>query len=721
MQLYNKFIDFCNSLMTHITIQRLVYGALIAVGVFVLLSIIINSSSAASKFCRKCAKFERVIRKHGVNYQNMNAVDPYCKNISRGFFHGWNKFKKSEGKRPSDFLTKREVLDSEVATPGQTSGKSFLKVYIAITTILLFIINLAFVGKDLTLTFAILVEAMFLPFVYYVITSIFYLFVCLDRQGSHKAATAHYYKLIDSLDRCFEQASEHQPVFETKKADAAVVEDDENGETELALVAGETKQEETQEAAEEPQVEETEDLSETQNSEVEETEQMEEFIIPTIEELLEQIGEVEAENSQTDEEAKGVGEEIQEEISQFETSEAETEEEVGLDETNSEIEEVQAAEEIQTTEETQEEPAVRPVARDWEAEQNLDYYDVFKKKNINVDKYINEIPNESDGAVYIDVDQGFVPSDDMASLQNETETENVVAENEALTDLQDQDEIEPEEAPNDGETIEEEITDAEEDAEALEIQDENFDIEQESISIEEEDETENVDDFDFFNDAASRSETEVEIEPADDGEEQQNNFKSQIEQNLNDSTKEIDDKLVDSETLNIDLSALVGEFKQNYQEDEEPVEEEVLEPEIEIENPVAESENAVDEAQNQPDDQTAKEIFAKINDLENLINSAIGKTETKPQKETKSTKKTKKGKTKMTENETTKKTRGRPKMQTIDENLKITNEEEFEDILARAEKLMRKSEQGLSASQSKRIEKELKIMMDAMNKYKEGK
>ena len=72
-----------------------------------------------------------------------------------------------------------------------------------------------------------------------------------------------------------------------------------------------------------------------------------------------------------------------------------------------------------------------------------------------------------------------------------------------------------------------------------------------------------------------------------------------------------------------------------------------------------------------------------------------------------------------TENES-KKSRGRPKMQTIDENLVINSEEEFEDILSRAEKLMRKSETGLSASQSKRIEKELKIMMDAMNKFKEG-
>ena len=51
----------------------------------------------------------------------------------------------------------------------------------------------------------------------------------------------------------------------------------------------------------------------------------------------------------------------------------------------------------------------------------------------------------------------------------------------------------------------------------------------------------------------------------------------------------------------------------------------------------------------------------------------------------------------------------------------IQNDKEFDEVLSRAEKLMRKSESGLSESQSKRIEKEIKILMDAMNRYKESK
>ena len=51
----------------------------------------------------------------------------------------------------------------------------------------------------------------------------------------------------------------------------------------------------------------------------------------------------------------------------------------------------------------------------------------------------------------------------------------------------------------------------------------------------------------------------------------------------------------------------------------------------------------------------------------------------------------------------------------------INNDKEFEEALVRAEKLMRKNEEPLSASQTKRIEKQIKELVDAMTKYKEGK
>ena len=70
----------------------------------------------------------------------------------------------------------------------------------------------------------------------------------------------------------------------------------------------------------------------------------------------------------------------------------------------------------------------------------------------------------------------------------------------------------------------------------------------------------------------------------------------------------------------------------------------------------------------------------------------------------------------------TKRGRGRPKKETSGENgIVIKSDKEFEDALVRAEKLMRKNEEPLSASQTKRIEKQLKELIDAMSKYKENK
>ena len=72
--------------------------------------------------------------------------------------------------------------------------------------------------------------------------------------------------------------------------------------------------------------------------------------------------------------------------------------------------------------------------------------------------------------------------------------------------------------------------------------------------------------------------------------------------------------------------------------------------------------------------------------------------------------------------ETVKRGRGRPRKEVTQVGeFVINNDKEFEEALLRAEKLMRKNEEPLSASQTKRIEKQIKELVDAMTKYKEGK
>lgn len=74
------------------------------------------------------------------------------------------------------------------------------------------------------------------------------------------------------------------------------------------------------------------------------------------------------------------------------------------------------------------------------------------------------------------------------------------------------------------------------------------------------------------------------------------------------------------------------------------------------------------------------------------------------------------------ETEAPKRGRGRPRKEINgEEGFVIKSDKEFEEALVRAEKLMRKNEEPLSASQTKRIEKQLKELIDAMSKYKESK
>jgi len=709
MQLYNQFIDFCNSLMKYITTQNLVYGALISLSFFLVWTAFAVATSSIRKFYVRCDKLEWHISRNKVGYGNINSIDGHCRKISRSFFHCWNKFKKSNGKKPSDFLTKRDAFDAEISSGMLNHGKTLMKTYIGITTVLLFILNLAQIGKDATVTFNILVEAMFLPFIYYVVMMLVYFIANLIKQQIYIIATAHFYALVDSLDKCFDSNDYFE---ETRQVFYSNV---------------------------------VEPTTEVRSKEVEELQPQEE--LPK-----------EPEQDAIEEAQEPVETELEEEPN------PQTEPEVQEDNDFSELEN-EETEVVKVQEEQNKEPAVNPVVRNWEAEENLDYYDVFKKKNINVDKYINEIPKEEEyGSPFINVDREFIPSDEMTAEIQEVEDEKweapVVETNEENEDVQEdslaefdnvgeqtdskdlneetseteiQEEIqdtpeENEQAEDDFQEVEDLVDNAESETDIEEELDEiedglesEIDIQEEQNDIFEESE-EDDDDFDFFNvskndDNEPDADFFADEESNYDEEDKQNDFRSQLEQNLNDSTKEIDSKLEDEQAdANIDLSALVGEFKQTYHNDDENL----TEQEQEVSETINKTEEPADNIGVSSAD--AKEIYAKINDLEELIHSAIAdkNADVKTEKPIKS-KKSRKGKTKMTrENEGEKKTRGRPKMQTIDENLVITTEEQFEDILSRAEKLMRKSEQGLSASQSKRIEKELKIMMDAMNKYKEG-
>ena len=226
---------------------------------------------------------------------NLGVVDMMSEKISSGFYHGWKKFKTSANAKPSDFITRRESLEVEINGGVLNQGKTFMRSFIAITTAVLFMFNLAYLGNDETITSYLIAETMMLPLIYFVVMKLFYFLYTSIKQQLYKQSVQSFYDVVGLLDEVF-------GVNQVVASAAQVVESVETAETD-----------------------ESAELETSENEE--------------------------------------------------ELAEAEPEEQ--------------------------------------EEDNTLDRYDVFKKKNIDVDKIINEVPHNSGTSLpYINVDSDYVIKDD---------------------------------------------------------------------------------------------------------------------------------------------------------------------------------------------------------------------------------------------------------------------------------------------------------------------
>ena len=184
---------------------------------------------------------------------NLRIVDMMAEKISSGFYHGWKKFKTSANAKPSDFITRRESLEVEVNGGVLNQGKTFMRSFIAITTAVIFMFNLAYLGNDQTITSYLIAETMMLPLIYYVVMKLFYFLYTSIKQQLYKQSVQSFYDVVGILDEVFGVnqvvAPAAQPVEEVQTEDTA-----ENAELEPAENA------EQQVVEEEPEVEEENSL-----------------------------------------------------------------------------------------------------------------------------------------------------------------------------------------------------------------------------------------------------------------------------------------------------------------------------------------------------------------------------------------------------------------------------------------------------------------------------
>lgn len=708
--LYDYLITAYKVVVGLVTPERLIAVALGAFGLYIIWICISLFSSFQRKFNSRCQSLISTVIKTKEIEKHPEQIDKKTSKISSGFGFGWKKFRESETGKPSDFIKRREALDVEINGGLLNNGKTMMRAFITFVTVLLFIFNFAYVGGENSLNFMTLAESMFLPFVFYVIAKLFYFLHNSIKQKLYRMDIESFYEAVDLLDSKFAKKEKY-------------------------VLAG----------AEEEQTEESE------------------------------------EKKQDDEE--------------------------------NELKKV-------------EEPAEEPV----EEENGLDKYDVFKKKNIDVSKLMNESPQSDNKLPFINVDSDYVIKDDdqigakkvgqddnMSTLfdgvmQNKSglKKNNFVDVEKNIAEIDDDKLAKLEEKEN----AEEVQAENEIDVNPVESNEANQSNVQEEANVPNSDEmpidlNENADDQESV---LANQNKFIEIE------------KNNSEGDANPSSAEMEESAIASVVSGFKANrsklasggmviernepiskrertgffAESNEVSDNVASSNESYNEPVEEPErVEITRPVADenADNVLNTLKSVPGTYdgayAGNQTFApsttygsmnydqgygynpqpmygaQMNQVMpgygyvpepsypsyNQPNYGAGYQPVQQQQtaypkyeepanedmveQQEPAKKKKVVRTKENEprprnlKSSAKKSvkeevsdmakRGRPKKQEVSESMVIENDKQFNEVLSRAEKLMRKSDEGLSESQSKRIEKEIKILMDAMNRYKESR
>ena len=740
-RLYDYLLTFYKVLVGLVTTKRLIFVSLCALGFYVLWVIVSLMSCSQKKFSKRCNKLYDFVRKNQMESTNLRIVDMMSEKISSGFYHGWKKFKTSANAKPSDFITRRESLEVEVNGGVLNQGKTFMRSFIAITTAVLFMFNLAYLGNDQTITSYLIAETMMLPLIYYVVMKLFYFLYTSIKQQLYKQSVQSFYDVIGLLDEVFGVNQVVAPAAQVAETVEAAEVIDENAELEP------TENEETP-AEEEPEVEEENtldryDVFKKKNIDVDKIINEvphntgtslpyinvdSDYVIKDDDTPAASLGKIVTDQDDASSILGGMMQDrssLKKNNSNFldvDKDIASIDEEK-LEEAKAENEKVEEAPAEEKTEESGEEVNPFGNLEQFAVAENAEKTDSEeeKKEEVVEEAPVEEKPTEETPAVE------ETPVVEEAPAVEETPIEEPVVEEPAEEEIQ-------------KEAIANVVSGFKSNRSKLAsggvIIERNEPIaKRERPVVVEEPVAPAHSVIDDFNDMSTSQSYYQTPQPQRD-----------VVQQL--SADNNADDILNS------IKTSAGGYEYGYQQPSYDAQGYGAQPSygygagygvqpnvpgygagygVQPNVPAYGAGYGAGYAQQTPaygqmNQQPAYgQEYEDYEDVEEYDDEMEDDVDEKPVKKVRTKeneprpRNLKKKAAKVEDNVTLAKTRGRPKKQEVSETMVIKNDKEFNEVLARAEKLMRKSDEGLSASQSKRIEKELKMLMDAMSRYKESK
>lgn len=180
--------------------DKLVYLALIGLGVILVWQLLSLLTNFHRKFASKCRKISKFLTKKGLSADNYNNFLALVAKMPQEFIRGYKTFEHASYGLPSDYIKRFDSIDVEVNGGLLNHGKSLVKAVIYGWTILLFVLSLALLGSDAPLTGFALADALIVPVLFLILAKVLYFIFNAIKQQQYRVAVDEFNEMLDIMN-----------------------------------------------------------------------------------------------------------------------------------------------------------------------------------------------------------------------------------------------------------------------------------------------------------------------------------------------------------------------------------------------------------------------------------------------------------------------------------------------------------------------------------------
>ena len=189
-----------NLIVGLIDADKIVYIALIGLGLLLVWQLLSLLTNFHRKFAGKCRKISKFLTKNGLSADNYNAFLALVAKMPQEFIRGYKTFEHASYGLPSDYIKRFDSIDVEVNGGILNHGKSLAKAMIYGWTLVLFMLSLALLGNDTAITGFALADALLIPILFLILAKIIYFIFNAIKQQQYKMAVDEFNEMLDIMN-----------------------------------------------------------------------------------------------------------------------------------------------------------------------------------------------------------------------------------------------------------------------------------------------------------------------------------------------------------------------------------------------------------------------------------------------------------------------------------------------------------------------------------------